>query len=157
MLFSNSQQCSAHQISRVKSLHLTYQEQKRFLKMWFGSGKWLFFFRQLFSAYLNAVCIQHQDCLLYWDFTTCYSCQLCWVCSAMGERAWLCFDLRIIGRIVNFTPMAEIFGNDAQARKEHNLTFRSQAECAVLPAKENMDLAPPPRPSLPKKPNNIWN
>lgn len=65
----------------------------------------------------------------------------------MGERAWLWFDLRIIGRIVNFTPMAEIFGNDAQARKEHNLTFRSQAECAVLPAKENMDLVSPPPPS----------
>ena len=42
--------------------------------------------------------------------------------------------------------MAEIFGNDAGAMKEHNLTFRSQAERAVLPAKENMDLAFPPFP-----------
>lgn len=36
--------------------------------------------------------------------------------------------------------MPEIFGNHAGARKEHNPTFSSQAEPALLPAEQNMDL-----------------
>lgn len=121
---------------------LTFKEQISLLKnvVWVRKVTFLFFLRQLFSAYLNAVCILHQGCLLYRDFTTCDSCQLCWLCSHGREclaQVWFVHHRQDC----NFTLMPEIFGNHAGARKEHNPTFTSQAEPALLPAEQNMDLA----------------
>lgn len=137
MLFSNS----AHQISRMKFVPWHSKNKTAFLKCGLGQeSDFLIFLRQLFSAYLNAVCILHQSCLLYWDFTPRYSCHLCWLCSDGRERLpWVWFVHH--RQDCNFTLMPEIFGNDTRARKEHNQTFISQAEPAVLPAEENMDLA----------------
>lgn len=97
MLFSNS----AHQISRTKSVPWHSKNKSAFLKTWFGSGKWLFyFFKAAFFQPIWMLCVSCIRAVYFTEILLLVTPVSCAGSAEMGESAWLGFGLCITGRIV---------------------------------------------------------